>query len=461
VNDVHGPAGAGPHVDDVHGPAGAGPHVNDVHRPRRARLLATLGAEAALIVPAAPELHVGTDGELRYLPDADLYYLTGYTEPEAVLVLCPSAESPYTLFVRPRDAERERWTGARGGVEAARDRFGANAAFPLAELAERLPALVAGADLLYVPLQSGRAEVDAAVRAVVAAARRTRPRTGRGPHTVVDPRLLLGPMRVIKESHEVELVRQAADITVDAFIDAARMIRGAAGEWQVEATLEQAFRRAGASGPAFPSIIAAGANATVLHYVQNDGPIHPGDTLLVDGGARYRMYCGDISRCFPASGRFTAGQRAVYDIVLRAHDAAIAEVAMGRTAEDLHLAAQRALVEGMVELGLLRGDVDGIIERGDHKVYYPHRTSHWLGLDVHDVGDYALPGGAAVRLRPGMVLTVEPGLYIPADDEDAPAALRGIGIRLEDDLLVTGDGHENLTGRLPILPDDVEALMDT
>jgi Xaa-Pro aminopeptidase len=431
----------------------------DVHAARRARVLATLGAEGALVVPAAPELHVGTDGELRYLPDADLYYLTGYIEPEAVLVLCPSAESPYTLFVRPRDPDRERWTGARGGVEAAREQFGADAAFPLAELPERLPKLAAGADLLYVSLESGRAEVDAAVRSVMAAARRSRPRSGRGPHTLVDPRLLLGPMRVIKDNHEIELIRLAAAITVDAFSDVAGIIRGADGEWQVEAALEHAFRRAGASGPAFPSIVAAGASATVLHYVQNDGPIRTGDLLLIDGGARYRMYCGDISRCYPASGRFTAEQRAVYDVVLRAHDAAVEQVTKGRTAADLHTAAERVLVEGMIELGLVSGTTDDVIERGDHKQYYPHRTSHWLGLDVHDVGDYALPGGAAVRLRPGMVLTVEPGLYIPADDESAPAALRGIGVRLEDDLLVTADGHENLTARLPIRADDVEALL--
>jgi Xaa-Pro aminopeptidase len=433
--------------------------VIDIRAQRRARLLATLGAEGALIIPAAPELRVGADGELRYLPDADLYYLTGYVEPEAVLVLCPSAEAPCTLFVRPRDPDRERWTGVRGGVEAAREQFGADAAHPVAELPERLPQLIAGVDLLYVALESGRPEVDAVVRLAVAEARRSRPRTGRGPHTIVDPRLLLGPMRLVKDAREIELVREAARITADAFVAAARSIRGAAGEWQVEAALEHAFRNAGASGPAFPSIVAGGANATVLHYITNDAPLRDGELVLVDGGARFRMYCGDVSRTFPVSGRFTTAQRELYDVVLRAHDAAIAEVAVGRTVADVHDAADRVLAEGLVGIGLLEGPAAGVLERGEHRRYYPHRTSHWLGLDVHDVGDYALPGGAPVRLRPGMVLTVEPGLYVPADDDAAPAALRGTGVRLEDDLLVTADGHENLTAAMPITADDIEALL--
>jgi Xaa-Pro aminopeptidase len=432
---------------------------------RRARILAALDGggphayPAALLLPAAPELLVGADGELRYAPDPDLYYLTGCTEPEAVLVLAPGADEPYTLFMRPRDPERERWTGPRLDAGAARERYGANAVHPIDELVTRLPKLVAGASVLYAPFETGRAAVDGGVRHALAEARRGRPRSGRGIHTLADPRLLLGPMRVRKDAHEIGLLRHAAEITVAAFLDVAPVIGRAAGEWQVEAALEHAFRHAGADGPAFPTIAASGPNATVLHYVANAAPLRHGELLLIDAGARYRMYCGDISRTFPVGGRFTAEQRAVYDVVLRAHAVALAEVAPGAATDAMHQAALRTLVEGMIALGLLDGNVEDAIERRDYRRYYPHRTSHWIGLDVHDVGDYAAADGSPVELEPDMVLTIEPGLYIPADDDTAPAALRGIGVRLEDSVLVTRDGHENLTAALAIGPADVEALV--
>jgi Xaa-Pro aminopeptidase len=431
-----------------------------VYGDRRAQVLALLEeAGGALILPAAPELHTGADGELRYLPDPDLYYLSGYVEPEAVLVLCPSADTPCTMFVRERDAERERWTGPRGGVEAAAAEFGVDAAHPLAELATRLPALVAGADVLFAPLQTGRPEVDAALLHTLDRARRERPRTGRGAHTVTAPRVLLAPLRMRKDEHELALLREAARITVAAFENTARMIARAEGEWQVEASVEHAFRAAGAMGSAFPSITAGGANATVLHYTSNSAPLRRGDSLLIDAGARHRMYCADITRCFPVGGTFTPGQRAVYDVVLHAQRAASDAVKPGAAAADVENAALAVLVAGMVELRLLAGAVDDIIERKEYRRYFPHRVSHWLGLDVHDVGDYVTADGASQRLEAGMVLTVEPGLYIPADADGAPSALRGIGIRLEDDVVVTAAGGEVVTAGLALAADDVERLM--
>ncbi|CAN5857194.1 aminopeptidase P N-terminal domain-containing protein [soil metagenome] len=433
----------------------------DVHALRRGRVLDALRHDpaGALIVPAAPALRLGADGEVRYLPDPDLYYLTGYMEPEAVLVLCPTAEPPFTLFVRDRDPELERWSGVRGGIEAATGRYAADAAHPLKELAERLPGLVADATTLYVPLDSGRPEVDAVVHAALAGARHARPRTGRGPHTVADPRLLLGPLRMRKDPHEIELIREAARISTAAFHDAARRIRGAEGEWQIEAALDHGFRDRAAMGAAFPSIVAGGPNATVLHYTSNDAPLAKGDLLLVDAGARYRMYCADITRTYPVSGRFSAEQRAVYDIVLGAHDAGIAASRVGATVLDVHEAALAVLVDGMIELGLVTGTRAEVIASDAHKRYFPHRTSHWLGLDVHDIGDYTLTDGEPARLEESMVLTVEPGIYIPIDDDRAPAALRGIGVRLEDDVLVTRDGPDVLTSALAIRPDAVEELV--
>jgi Xaa-Pro aminopeptidase len=420
-----------------------------VYASRRSELLTRLGGTGALVLAAAPELHIGPDTGVRYVPDADLYYLTGYTEPEAALVLCPSAEAPFTLFVRDRDPERERWSGVRGGVAAARDRFRADAAWPIGELRERLPKLVAGASTIFAHVRTGRPAVDDALRTAFDDARRSRPRTGRGVHTVTEPSLLLGPMRRRKDAHEISLLREAAAVTVAGFEAAHHAILTARGEWQVEAALEHAFRERGAMGPAFPSIVAGGANATVLHYTANDAPLRPGSLLLIDAGARCGMYCGDVTRTYPVGGSFSGAQREVWDLVQRAHAAALAAVAPGRSAEDPHDAAVRVLVDGMIGLGLLQGNAAELVEQNAHKRYFPHRTSHWLGLDVHDAGDYVAADGRPVALEAGMVLTVEPGLYIPLDDDAAPAALRGLGVRLEDDVLVTPTGCEVLTSAAP------------
>jgi len=270
--------------------------------------------------------------------------------------------------------------------------------------------------------------------------------------------VLLDEMRLRKDARELALLRDACRITADGFRDAARTIRPGAGEWEVEAALEHGFRRRGGEGFAFPSIVASGANATVLHYIDNARPMQNGELLLVDAGSRFRMYNGDISRTFPVSGRFTSPQRDLYEAVLRAHDHAIEQVRPGATIRDLHDAATRVLVAALVELGLLAGDPGTLIHEGLHRRFFPHQTSHWLGLDVHDVGDYAIDGEPR-PLEPGMVLTVEPGLYIPADCQEAPAALRGVGIRIEDDVAVTADGFEVLTAGLPTAIDAVEAMV--
>lgn len=427
---------------------------------RRARVLEILGDAAALILPAAPEPGVGRDLELRYQPDPELYYLTGCTEPEAVAVLCPAhEEAPFTLFVRQRDAEAERWTGTRHGPERAKEVFGADAAFPLSELENRLPAMLQRVNTVYFRLGTGREEVERLVREILARARKGRQRSGRGPQALVDPGKLLDELRLIKDEHELGLLREAARITVAGFREAVRAIRPGTGEWQVEAALEGAFRWQGADGPAFPSIVGSGPNAVVLHYVANSRRLAAGELLLVDAGARYRLYHGDVSRTFPVSGTFSPAQRSMYDAVLAARDAAITAVRPGATIADVHRAAVRVLVEALVEHGLLEGEVDALVEREEgYKPYFPHRTSHWLGLEVHDVGDYAVDD-VPRPLRPGMVLTVEPGLYIPADCEAARPELRGVGIRIEDDVLVTETGSEVLTAELPVTAEAVEALV--
>ena len=419
----------------------------DTFAERRQRVLQQLAADGgALVLAAAPELLVGRDTHLRYVVDAELYYLTGYTEPDAVLVLDPAAEPPFTMFVRARDPELELWNGRRGGVEGAQERFGAGAAFPVAELPDRLPRLLAKANVVYARF-GARPQLDAILQQLLAHGRNARARTGRGPDTLREPGAILDEMRLIKDDGEVELLREAARISAESFLETVPQIRPGMRESDVEALLEYGFRSRGASAPAFTTIAATAGNATVLHYVDNNAVLETGALLLLDAGARYRMYCADISRTVPVAGRFTKEQKRLYEIVLDAHDAAVAACRPGAPVDAIHQAAREALVRGLIEAELLKpeqGEDDAAL-----KAVFPHRTSHWLGLDVHDVGSYARADGP-VMLQAGMVLTIEPGLYLPAQN---------IGIRIENDVLITSDGHENLTGRLPSRSEEIEALM--
>lgn len=430
-------------------------------RERREKVLETLGDRAALVLPATPELRAGRDIELPYIVDPELYYLTGVEEPEAVAVLLPgTSEARFVLFVRARDPERELWTGPRGGPERATSVFGADEAYPLAELETRLPGLLHDADTVYFRVPSLRPDVERVVLRAVSEARSVRQRSGVGPRGLVDPGAVLDELRLVKDEDEIGLLRTAAQISVEAFRQAAPTIRAGVGEWQIQAALEAAFRRGGADGPAFGTIVASGAAATVLHYVANRGVLDDGELVLVDAGARLDGYSADISRTYPVSGRFGAEQRSAYDIVLAAHDAAIVAARPGASVADVHGAALDALLAGLVELGALQGGVAGLREQPEaFRPFFPHRTSHWLGLEVHDVGDYSVEGEPR-RLEAGMVLTIEPGLYFRATSSDTvPAGLRGTGIRLEDDVLVTSADPEVLTAGLPIRAEDVERML--
>lgn len=422
---------------------------------RRDRVRDQLGDQGVMVLAAAPELHAGYDGELRYMVDPEFWYLTGHAEPEAVMVLSGVAgEPPYSLFVRARDPAREIWTGARGGVEAACADGGADAAYPVAELEQRLPMMLAVGQRLFARLRSGRPEIDEIVIRALTAGRHSRPKRGCGPDTLIDPGSILDGMRLIKSGVEIEALRTAARITAESLAAAARGIRPGAGEWEIEAALDAGFRTRGASGPSFPTIVASGPNATVLHHVANDRVMRDGEAVLLDAGARFSMYCADVTRTFPVGGRFDGPRRALYEIVLAAHGAAILAARPGATIGAVHDAAQNTLEDGLRGLGLV-GAADKADREAQVKTFYPHRTSHWLGLDVHDVGEY-VTGHASRRLEPGMVFTVEPGLYVSRDCEKAPAPMRGIGIRIEDDILITTAGNEVLTSALPTDPEGLE-----
>jgi Xaa-Pro aminopeptidase len=429
-----------------------------VFKDRRERFLKALDGAIA-ILPSAPVAIRSNDVEFIYRQDSDFYYLTGFPEPESLAVFAPGhPEGEFVLFVRPRDKEREIWTGPRIGAEGAMADFGADRACLSEEIERVLPQYLEGAAQVHYPLGVNE-RLDSTVLRLLRTAQSTRERLGRGPRALLDPRAITHEMRLFKSEQEIAVMRQAAQIAAAAHCEAMRRVRQGMMEWEIEALVNYIFRSRGASGASYPPIVASGPNATILHYVTNDRRIGTGELLLLDAGCEYNFYASDITRTFPPAGRFSPSQRELYEVVLRAQLAAIDCVRPGVTIEQVHEAAVNALVEGMRALGLLSGSTEEIIAAGTYRRFYMHRTSHWLGMDVHDVGDYRRDGKSR-QLEAGMVLTVEPGLYISADEENLLSREMGaVGIRIEDDVLVTPHGHEVLTADAPKTVDEIEALM--
>ena len=432
----------------------------ETFRARRERVLERLEG-SAMVLPAAPVRYASRDTEYPYRPDSELFWATGVAEPEAVAVLRGHADEDdperFTLFVRPRDEKAELWTGRRLGPEGAADLFGADATWSTEELGDRLPDLLEGADVVHYRLGASDA-TEGLVRAALARARSRGARKGVGPRGVLDPGVILDPLRRVKDADEIQRIRQAATISAEAHRNAMTRAREGMGEWEVQALLEATFRGLGGDGPAYGTIVASGSNACVLHYVGNAHTLDAGDLVLVDAGASLGLYAGDITRSWPVSGTFTPEQLAVYKVVDRARQHALEAVRPGATVADVHDASVRALTEGLVAMKVLEGKVDDLVERKAYEAYFPHQTSHWLGLDVHDVGDYA-SGGTSVALEPGMVLTVEPGLYFAPGSEGSAARFACIGVRIEDDVVVTEGGADVLTDGVPTDPDVVVELV--
>jgi Xaa-Pro aminopeptidase len=424
---------------------------------RRQRFMEAMNGGVAVFF-AAPSRTRSNDTEYKYRQDSTFHYLTGFGEPEAAAVLRPGhPEHPYVLFVRPRNPERETWEGRRAGPEGAVPRFAADAAYPIEELENRLPDLLENAKQVYVAMGESP-ERDALILGAVRALKAKVRRGVTAPSAFLDPAAVINEMRLKKTPEELERMRRAAAISSEAHRAAMQALRPGMHEYEIEALIEYAFRRHGASGPAYNTIVGTGANATILHYVENSDVCRDGSLLLVDAGAEFEGYSADITRTYPVSGRFTPVQKQAYQIVLAAQLAAIDRVRAGTPFDAVHGAALTVLVEGLVTLGVLSGKAEELIEKEAYKPYYMHQTSHWLGLDVHDVGAYRT-GGAWRALEPGMVLTVEPGLYFGEDQEDVPPALRGMGIRIEDDVLVTGGAPGVLTAATPKTTEEVESVM--
>jgi Xaa-Pro aminopeptidase len=422
---------------------------------RRRRLLSAMG-EGVLVLAAGAEVSRNRDTHYPFRSDSYFHYLTGFPEPDAVLVLVAGAEPRQILFCRDKDLEREIWDGYRFGPEAARTVFGFDDSHALCRLDEILPSLLENQSALHYLLGEDSAW-DKRVMAWLNSVR-VKARSGvSAPGSLIDARALLDEMRLIKAEDELDKMRRAAAISVDAHRRAWRATRPGRYEYEIEAELLHAFRQGGAESPAYPSIVAGGAHACILHYIGNDQRLNDGDLLLIDAGAEFAGYAADITRTYPVNGRFSAAQKAVYEIVLAAQAAAMQQIVPGHRWNEGHDAAVRVLTRGMVDLGLLHGEVDGLIEQNAYKTYYMHRTGHWLGRDVHDAGEYKLAGDWR-PLQPGMTLTVEPGMYIrPAPD--VPEAFWNIGIRIEDDVHVTATGCEVLTEALPRSVAGIEEAM--
>lgn len=429
--------------------------AQSVHQDHRNQFMAAMGPNSVALIASPPERLRNGDTLFSYRQGSDLYYLTGFAEPEATVVLRPDADEKFVLFVRPRDPDREIWDGRRAGLEGARSDFGADQSYSSIDLKKELKKLISNIDDLYYELGVNE-DFDKLLIGLLVELRQGERRGLRPPKRIVDPRFNLHELRLHKNSAEVDALRRAAEITREAHVACMRRAKPGVGENEIEALIEYTFRRRGGTGPGYTSIVGGGANATILHYIENDAPLRDGDMLLIDAGCEFGFYTADVTRTFPVNGRFTETQRKCYELVLDAQTQAIEMTRPGVTIDQIHDRCVEILTAGMISIGLLEGSVEERIKDGSYKRFYMHRTSHWLGLDVHDVGPYTVAGEAR-PLRPGMVITIEPGLYIDAAADDVAEAYRGIGIRIEDDLLITEDGVENLTAAVPKTVEEIEA----
>jgi Xaa-Pro aminopeptidase len=425
---------------------------------RRKELIAMIGKNSIAIVPAAPERTRSRDTLYPYRQDSDFHYLCGFPEPEAVLVLIPGrSQGQFVLFCRERDRERETWDGYRAGPGGACEQYGADDAFPITDMDEILPGLLEGKSKVYSAIGKDK-EFDQHLMEWVNSIR-AKARTGAvPPGEFVDLDHLLHENRLFKKPAELKLMRKAAKISAEAHCRAMRASKPGLNEYQLQAEIEHTFAMEGASFPAYTSIVGGGDNACILHYVENNQPLKDGDLVLIDAGCEYQHYAADITRTFPVNGRFSPEQKAIYELVLKAQLAGIEAARAGNHWDAPHQATVEVITAGLVKLGLLKGSVKKLIAAGAYSEFYMHRAGHWLGMDVHDVGDYKVDGEWRL-LEPGMVMTIEPGIYIAPDCKKVAKKWRGIGVRIEDDVAITRKGTEVLTAGAPKTVGEIEALM--
>lgn len=432
---------------------------SQIYRRRRAELINQIGDNDIVIVATSPVKSRNSDVEYQFRPDSDFYYLSGFAEPEAVAVICPGrARGEYVIFCRERDPQREMWDGRRTGLEGAMEFYGADDAFPIEDINEILPGMMEEKEKVFTTV--GRyPDFDAQLLSWMNKIKQDASRGKHAPYEFVDLNHLLHEQRLIKRQDEIQLMRKAGKMTAAGHRRAMQVCQPGMFEYQVQAEMECEFRKAGSHYNAYPSIVAGGENACILHYTENQDVLKDGDLLLIDAGAEFGFYAADISRTFPVNGRFSAEQRALYDIVLAAQEAAFTKCSAGHGWNEPHEAAVQVIVQGLIDEGLISGSLEQSLETNSYMDFYMHRTGHWLGMDVHDVGDYQLEDNWR-ELEPGMVFTVEPGIYVSANSA-VDERWHNIGIRIEDNVLVRKDGYENLTISAPKTPDDIEAVMSS
>ncbi len=434
------------------------PFKSSEYARRRQSLMAEMETNSIAIVPAAREKTRSRDTDYPFRQDSDVTYLSGFNEPDAVLVLAPGREhGEFIMFCREKDREREIWEGHRAGPDGACRVYGADDAFPIADIDDILPGLIEGRERVYYAMGRDQ-EFDRQVMDWVNSIRAKVRAGAHPPGEFLDLDHILHDMRLFKSAAEIQTMARAAQISAQAHCRAMRYCRPGLYEYQLEAEILHEFHHNGARAPAYNSIVGGGANACVLHYTDNTAKLKDGELVLIDAGCELDGYAADITRTFPVNGVFSAEQRALYNVVLAAQDAAIRCIKPGSHWNEPHDASVQAITAGLVELGLLSGQVSALIEKQAYKPFYMHRIGHWLGMDVHDVGDYKIHGQWRV-LEPGMVMTVEPGIYVAPDNTDVEQRWRGIGIRIEDDVVITKSGCDVLTAGVPKQPEDIEALM--
>ena len=432
-----------------------------MHKQNRKAFIEKMGPGGVAIFASAPPAMWNHDTEYNYRPDPNFYYLTGFEEPESICVIAPDhPKHQYILFVRPKDRQAEIWNGKRVGVKNARRHYGADKAYSIEKFSEKIGKYLQGAERLYYTLGSNQ-DVDTEILARFTQSVRSRIRSGKGFDTLVDPSPILSELRLIKNETEQQRLRLATEITVAGHVAAMKAIRPGLYEYELEALVDSTFRMNGANGPAFPTIVASGGNATTLHYTTNDCRIEDNTLVLIDAGAEYERYSGDVTRTFPANGTFTDAQRDIYQLVLEAHYAIIDCIRPGVSIDEPHQKSIELLTEGMLSLGILKGKAKQLIEKEKYRKFYMYRIGHMLGLDVHDVNCVHESSGDFKTFQPGMVMTIEPGLYVAEDRGNVPPAYLGIGVRIEDDILVTETGCEVLTSGVPKEIDEVEDLINS
>ena len=435
-------------------------------KPQLAEFMRRMDKDSVAIIPAAREAVRSHDTNYRYRQNSDFFYLTGFEEPEAIAVIAPAREKKFTLFVRPRDLDQEIWYGYRAGVEGARRDYSADEAFTIDQFDAKLTEILDGPRVLYYAFGHTDSGIDQKIIQQLTMMRESNRKPFEPPTTIIDPSTILHEMRVLKSPEEIEVMQRAADIAAEAHVEVMKTARPGMMEYEVEAMVEAYFRKAGASGSSYTSIVGAGGNATILHYIDNKDELKDGDLLLLDAGAEYKGYASDITRTFPINGKFTDAQREIYDLVLKTQKSCVDMVRPGVRLEDLKTHSIELLTEGMVELGLLKGDPRQLIKEKKYLQFYMHNLGHYLGIDVHDAGKYYFKGESRPA-EAGMVMTIEPGLYISPDtsripegfNKGSPAKYLGIGVRIEDDVLVTENGSRVLTHKVPKEREEIEALM--